>query len=189
MRFIELNIQGCYALTSEDYREDERGFFTQLFCHKQLKWTYPSIDFNINEINIVNTKKKGTIRGLHYQISPHEETKVVMSLQGFIQYVILDLRKGSPTYHRIVSTLVTPIGFKGSSSLLYIPGGCAHGYLSLTNDVYIMYFTSGEYHQESERGIRWDDPHFNFCWKINKKLTISEKDKNFLPFKEENKVE
>jgi len=189
MRFHETKIKQCYALKSEDYREDERGFFTQLFCRKQLKWTSPSIDFNINEINIVKTIKKGTIRGLHYQISPHEEIKMVMCLQGFIQYVVLDLRKGSPTYHTIISTPMNPARFEGSMTLLYIPAGCAHGYLSLTNNVFVMYFTSGEYHQESERGIRWNDPHFNFYWEIKNNLTISKKDKNFPLFKEENEIE
>ena len=120
------------------------------------------------------SQKKGTLRGMHYQLPPFSEDKLVMCLSGKIYDVCLDLRKNSKTKNKWVSKVLD----SAKQNLLLIPKGCAHGFLSLTPNTRIIYFVSNFYNSKKERGVRYNDPKFKIRWpiKINE---ISNKDKNW----------
>jgi dTDP-4-dehydrorhamnose 3,5-epimerase len=152
---------------------DERGFFGRAFCRREFE--DHGIDFQIQQANIGFSRSRGTLRGLHYQVPPHGEAKLVKCTAGAIFDVILDLRPASSTFKKWISVELTA----KSHTMLYVPEGCAHGYLTLADGTEICYLVSQYYHAAAERGVRWKDPAFEIEWPIKEGLIISEKDQNW----------
>jgi dTDP-4-dehydrorhamnose 3,5-epimerase len=175
MIFTKTKIEGVYIIQPE-LRQDSRGYFTRVFCKEENRRNDLSI--NIAQINRSLTKKKGTIRGLHYQKNPKSEDKVVQCIQGAIFDVALDIRKKSPTFGQYIGVELNETNFK----MLLIPKGCAHGFQTLKPNSLVQYFVSQYYYPNHEAGIRWDDPSFNIQWPI-KNPTTSEKDKKWPDFR------
>jgi dTDP-4-dehydrorhamnose 3,5-epimerase len=132
------------------------------------------------QANVTFSPKKGTLRGLHYQIAPHEEIKLVRCTRGAIYDVIVDLRPESPTYKQWLGTELTADHRK----MIYIPGGFAHGYQILMDDTEVFYQVAQFYAPEYERGMRWDDPAFGIEWPLEVQV-ISDKDKSWPDYSSE----
>lgn len=168
MIFTKLKLNNAYLIELEKH-EDERGFFARSWCQKEFKKN--GLVDDIVQANISFNIKKGTMRGLHYQITPHAETKLVRCTRGAIYDVIIDLDSSSNTYRQWMGIELTQENYK----LLYVPRGFAHGFQTLENDTEITYLTSEFYAPQAERGIRYNDPFFDIKWPLP--LTeISEKD-------------
>ncbi len=175
MIFHPTPIDGAYIVEVEKI-EDERGFFGRAFCADVFR--EKGIPFAVAQANVGCSRKKGTLRGLHYQLPPHEEAKLVRCIRGAVFDVIIDLRQGSRSYGRWFGTELTA----DTPRLFHMPKGTAHGYLSLADDSEIFYLVSEFYTPGAERGIRWDDPAFAIQWPITDNLTISEKDRAWPDF-------
>ena len=160
-------------------REDERGFFARAWCKNEFK--AHDIDSDIVQANISFNNKKGTLRGMHYQISPHEETKLIRCIRGGIYDLIVDLRPDSSTYKKSFGVELT----QENRKMFVVPKGFAHGYLTLEENTEIFYQVSQFYAPGSERGIRWNDPALNLKWPEVGPLTLSEKDQNWPDFSDE----
>jgi len=176
MKFHETKIKGVFVIEPE-LKKDKRGYFFRAFCKKEIK-NGLKINFDVVQINRSLTKKKGTIRGLHYQKLPYQEDKITQCVRGEIYVVILDLRKNSFAFGKWASFI---IGEKNKKMLL-VPKGCAVGIQTLTNNCELLYYTSEYYAPEYYSGIRWDDPAFKIKWPI-KTPFLSEKDKNWEYYK------
>jgi len=175
MIFNETSIQGAYVIEIEKW-QDERGFFGRAFCEKEF--AEQQLAFTSVQANVGFSKKKYTVRGLHYQESPYWEKKLVRCVRGSIFDVIVDLRPNSPTYKQWLGIELTSKNYKH----FYIPEGCAHGYQTLEDHTEIYYLVSEFYHPEAERGIRWNDPTFGIKWKETEEIIISEKDRQWSDF-------
>ncbi len=173
MIFTETKLKGAYVVIL-DTIEDERGFFARSFCRDEFK--NHSLKFNIAQCNVSYNKKAGTLRGLHYQVAPHEEAKIVRCTRGAIYDVMVDMRTESPTFRQWLGIRLT----ERRRRMIYVPERFAHGYLSLTDDTMIHYLVSEAYHKESERTIRWDSPSIGIGWDkiMAGGYIMSEKDKN-----------
>lgn len=172
MRFTETPLSGAFVIELEPI-EDERGFFVRSFCKNEFE--AHGLDLCIAQCNISFNKKKGTIRGMHYQAPPYEEAKLVSCTCGAIYDVIIDFRAGSPTYSRWYAVELNDINRK----MLYIPKGMAHGFQTLKDDTEIFYQMSEFYHPEYARGVRWDDPAFRIEWPEVEKRLVSNKDNDY----------
>lgn len=171
MIFIETKLKGAYIVEIEP-KEDERGFFARNFCQKEFK-EY-GLDANIVQCNFSYNKRKGTLRGMHYQVSPYEEVKLVCCLKGSIYDVIIDLRVNSPTYCQWTAVELTSENYK----TLYVSKGFAHGFQTLENDTIVYYQMSEFYHPECARGVRWNDRAFGIKWPKDERI-ISARDENY----------
>lgn len=153
-----------------DLNEDERGYFSRVFCKNEFKQN--NINHNIVQCNISHNNKAGTIRGMHYQKYPYEETKIIKCTRGSIFDVAVDIRINSETY---LEWFAIELNAK-SNLIFYIPEGFAHGYQTLENDTDVFYMTSEFYNPKFEGGIRWNDPAVHIRWPLQPSI-ISEKDK------------
>ena len=171
MLFKETIISGVYIIELEK-KYDERGFFARTWCKNEFK--EQGLESELAQCNLSYNKKCGTLRGMHYQIDPYGETKLISCISGAIYDVIIDLRKDSPTYEKWYSVELTA----ENGLMLYIPKGIAHGFQTLKDKTSVFYQMSEFYHPESARGIRWDDVKFNIKWPIAEKI-ISEKDQSY----------
>jgi dTDP-4-dehydrorhamnose 3,5-epimerase len=174
MIFKELRLKGAYLIDPEK-KEDERGFFTRTFCSKEFQ-DHGLVDRFVQN-NLSYNKKVGTLRGLHYQISPHAEVKLIRCIFGAIYDVIIDLRPESPTFQQWIGVKLNA----ASRQMFYVPEGFAHGYLTMADYTEVFYQVSAPFSQASERGIRWNDPAFNIKWPISVAV-ISGKDKAYPMF-------
>jgi len=168
MIITKTKIDGVFVIKQE-LRGDHRGYFTRVFCKDELKKA--GISYNIVQINRSLTAKKGTIRGIHYQLPPHAEDKIIQCIKGEIFDVVVDLRKSSKTYGQWVSEVLS----ENNHTMMLVPKGCGHGFQTLKTNCVIEYFVSAFYAPEYERGIRWNDPFFRISWPL-KTITTSEKD-------------
>ena len=175
MKFTETKVKGAFLIEPEPF-VDERGYFNRAFCSREFNEA--GLQPNMLQANMAGSRDKGTLRGLHYQVSPHEETKVFRCIKGSIFDVVLDVRPGSETFGAWYGAELTA----SNRNMLYVPGGCAHGYLTLENDTEVYYLVSEFYNPAAERGIRWNDPKFNIQWPISENLTLSDKDKAWPDF-------
>jgi len=150
-------------------RGDDRGFFARMFDTSEF--LEHGLETNFVQFNTSFSRIKHTFRGMHYQLGESAEVKVVKVVRGELLDVVLDLRDGSPTFGQWASATLSA----ENRTMFYIPRGCAHGFLSLTEDVEMMYFVSNYYDAESERSIRWDDPAFDIKLPVEPAL-ISDKD-------------
>ncbi len=171
MKFKETKIKGVYIIKLEPII-DERGNFVRTFCKEELNKI--GLSFNIVQINQSLTKKKGTIRGIHFQTEPKVEDKIIQCLRGKIYDIVIDLRKNSLTYGQWVGGELS----EGNNKMFFIPKGFAHGFQTLTDNCEVQYFMSEFYSPKHSNGIRWDDSFLNIKWPI-KNPSLSERDKNW----------
>ena len=171
MIFIETRLKGAFIVDILRL-EDERGFFGRSWCLDEFK--EHGLNNKLTQCNISFNKKQGTLRGIHYQVAPYEEAKLVRCTMGEIYDVIIDLRPASPTFTNWIAIELTAENRRA----LYIPEGFAHGFQTLTDNTEVFYQMSEIHHPESARGIRWNDPVFNVSWPITT-MVISEKDNNY----------
>jgi dTDP-4-dehydrorhamnose 3,5-epimerase len=157
MIFETTDIEGASLIRPERH-EDERGFFARTYCVREL--AEHGLDPQVVQRSVSYNRRRGTLRGMHFQIAPHEETKLVSCSRGEIYDVILDLRPDSASYRRWYAATLTA----ENGHLLYVPKGCAHGFITLTDDVIVDYQISDFHHPESARGVRYDDPTFKIAW-------------------------
>jgi dTDP-4-dehydrorhamnose 3,5-epimerase len=151
MKFTETRLKGAYIIEIEPI-EDERGFFARSWCKQEFE--AHGLNPEIVQSRISFNKRKGTLRDMHYQASPHEEAKRIRCTMGAIFDVIIDLRADSSTFKQWEGSELTAENHR----MLYVPEGFAHGFLTLTDDTEVLYQISTFYEPASARGIRWDDP-------------------------------
>ena len=175
MIFTETKLHGAFILELEKL-EDERGFFARTFCQEEFK--RHGLNPQIAQCNVSYNRRKGTLRGLHYQIVPFTEAKLLTCIAGSIYDVIVDLRPDSPTYREWFAVELTA---RHPRSMVYIPENFAHGFQTLEDDTEVFYQMSESYHPDSARGLRWNDPAFNIHWPQDQHV-ISEKDRSFPDF-------
>lgn len=174
MRFIPTELDDAYLIELEPVT-DERGFFARTFCEKEF--AEKGLTSYFVQCNIAWSKAKGTLRGMHYQIAPYAEVKIVRCTRGAIYDVIIDLRTESSTYCKWAAVELTP----ASNKMLYIHKGFAHGYQTLEPDTEVSYLASNFYTPSAQRGVRWDDPAFGIHWPIPNPI-LSEKDRSHPDF-------
>lgn len=172
MKFCETTLPGAFLIDLEPV-EDERGFFARSWC--QREFADRGLNTNLVQCNISFNKKRGTLRGMHYQAAPHEEVKLVRCTHGAVYDVIVDLRRDSPVFKRWFGMELTA----DNRTMLYVPAGVAHGFQTLTDDAEVFYQMSEFYHSECARGVRWDDPAFGIQWTLNEEPVLSEKDRRY----------
>lgn len=175
MIFHECRLKGAYIIELNKM-EDDRGYFARTFCKNEF--ASRKLDINIVQCNISYNKKRGTIRGMHFQSVPYEESKIVSCIKGGIYDVIIDLREGSPTCFQWESFELT----EDNKRQLFIPKGFAHGFETTCGDTEVFYQMTEFYHPECAKGIKWDDPYFDIRWPIMENITISEKDTMYRPY-------
>jgi len=168
MIFVETKLKGAYLIELEPIT-DERGFFARAWCQQEFE--AHGLNPNLVQCNISFNKNKGTLRGMHYQIAPYEEAKLVRCTKGAIYDVIIDLRPKSSTFKQWTAVELTA----DNQQMLYIPEGFAHGFQTLEDNTEVFYQMSAFYHPECATGVRWDDPTFKIQWSKNEQI-ISEKD-------------
>ena len=174
MKFEETKLSGAFVIDLQRM-EDSRGFFARAFCRKEF--AAQGLNPAVAQCNTSFNREAGTLRGMHYQVEPFREAKLVRCTSGAIHDVIIDLRPASPTYREWA-------GFELSAEnrrTLYVPEGFAHGYLTLAIDTEVFYQVSEFYNPGHERGIRWNDPAFAINWPIAPR-NISPKDANHPDF-------
>jgi dTDP-4-dehydrorhamnose 3,5-epimerase len=169
MHFTELELAGAYLIDIEPHT-DERGFFARSWCAREL--LQHGLDATVEQESISYNKRRGTVRGMHYQIAPFEERKKVRCTSGAIYDVIVDLREGSPTRGKWSATELSAVNRR----TLYIPAGFAHGFQTLADDTEVLYQMSIEHAPEAARGIRWDDERLGISWPIRQGITVSSRD-------------
>ncbi|UCH52124.1 MAG: dTDP-4-dehydrorhamnose 3,5-epimerase [Chloroflexota bacterium] len=174
MIFKETSLKGAYIIELEPL-EDERGFFARSFCQKEFE--EHGLNPRIAQCNISYNKKKGTLRGMHYQSTPYQEAKLVCCTKGAIYDVIIDLRKDSPTLKQWIAVELTAEDHR----MLYVPEGFAHGFQTLKDDTVVFYQMSEFYHPEFSKGVRWNDPAFRINWPDDIRV-ISDRDRQYPDF-------
>ena len=174
MIFTETPLTGAYLIDLEKHG-DERGFFARAFCEREF--ASHGLVTHFVQINNSLSARQGTLRGMHYQLTPKAETKVVRSIRGALYDIILDLRDGSPTFGQSFGAELTA----ENRRMMYVPKGFAHGFFTLADDTEAFYLVDEFYAPEYERGIRWDDPRFAIRWRAQPNV-ISDKDRNFRDF-------
>lgn len=174
MIFQETPLAGAYVIDIERL-EDERGFFARTWC--QREYTEHGLNPRLAQCSISFNKQKGTLRGMHYQLPPYAEAKVVRCTRGAIFDVIIDLRPESPTYKQHFGLTLTP----ESRTMLYVPEGFAHGLLTLEDNTEVLYLISEFYAPDYARGFRWNDPTFAIEWPAAVQV-ISERDAGYPDF-------
>jgi dTDP-4-dehydrorhamnose 3,5-epimerase len=171
MRFEPTPIQGS-RLVELERRGDDRGFFARLFCEREF--SRAGLDSRFVQINNSLSAQRGTLRGLHYQLPPSAETKVVRCVRGALWDVIVDLRPGSRTFRRWFAVEFTA----EDRRMLVVPRGCAHGFITLVDDTEVIYLVSAFHDAGAERGLRWDDPWHGIEWPAAP-TTLSHKDRHW----------
>lgn len=176
MIFMETPVVGAFVVDLEPI-EDRRGCFARAFCSREF--AEHGLGLRVVQCNLSSNRKKGTVRGMHYQVAPHEEAKLVRCTRGSIYDVVLDLRRNSPTYGRWHAVELN----RRNHRMLYVPRGCAHGFQTLKDDTEVFYQVSAFYSSESARCVRWDDPAFGIRWPLEAAV-ISDKDRDCPDFEQ-----
>tara|TARA_Y100001935_G_scaffold254966_1_gene265862 strand:+ start:1875 stop:2423 length:549 start_codon:yes stop_codon:yes gene_type:complete len=175
MLFKETYLSGAHIIKL-DKKEDERGFFARFWCEEVFK--QHNLDYQICQINTSMTTKKGTLRGLHFQVPPKAETKIVRCISGCIWDVIVDLRTKSKTYGKWFGVELS----SKNKKMIYVPKGFAHGFITLKDKSEIIYLVSESYSGNHELGLRWDDSFHGIDWPI-KPIVVSKKDSSIPDWK------
>jgi dTDP-4-dehydrorhamnose 3,5-epimerase len=168
MKFTPISLKGAFLIDLEKM-EDSRGFFARLYCSEEFK--QHALEPKVVQANDSWSVSKGTLRGLHYQLPPKSETKIVRCLSGSLYDMIIDIRKDSPTFGKSFGTILSA----ENRRMMYVPRDFAHGFLTLEDNTEIFYLVSEFFSKEHERGIRWNDPFFNLTWPESPKI-ISDRD-------------
>ncbi len=174
MIFNETKLKNAFIIEIEQL-DDERGFFARAWDNK--KFEEHGLNSKLVQSNISFTKKKGTIRGMHYQVPPYTEAKLIRCTRGKIYDVIIDLRTKSKTFTKWMSVELSGINHR----MIYVPEGFAHGFQTLEDNTEVFYQVTKEYNPNYEGGLRWDDPVFGIKWPLGKKI-ISKKDRSWKSF-------
>lgn len=175
MKFQATNIDGAYLIEWEPL-EDERGYFARMRSNKQFAAL--GLNNDLSECSVSYNHRRGTLRGMHYQTTPHEETKLVMCLSGLIFDALVDLRPTSPTFLKTCSAKLS----LENRCMLYVPSGVAHGFITLEDNSFVQYQIGGEYVPEAAHGVRWNDPCFAIDWPMSP-LCISDRDRNYKDYR------
>jgi dTDP-4-dehydrorhamnose 3,5-epimerase len=173
--FTETPLRGAFVIEPEPI-EDARGLFARTWCWGEFDAR--GLETRIAQCSTSFSKRKGTLRGMHYQVSPAVETKIVRCTRGAMYDVIIDLRPDSLTFTRHFAVVLTADNRK----MLYVPIGFAQGYQTLEDGTETLYQISEFYSPEHARGVRWDDPVFEICWPDDDR-TIGERDRNYPDFR------
>jgi len=179
--FTETALAGAFVIEPER-REDARGFFARVWCAREF--AAHGLETRVSQCSISLNARRGTLRGMHYQVPPHEEVKLVRCTRGALYDVIIDLRPGSPTFTRHVAVELTA----DNRRMLYIPHGFAHGFQTLEDDTEILYQMSEFYAPGAARGVRWNDATFGIAWPIASP-TMLERDRSYADFRHPQLVE
>lgn len=174
MKFNPTPLQGAYLIELEP-RGDERGFFARCFCKNEFEAA--GLESNFVQMNNSLSTRRGTLRGLHYQVPPAAEVKVVRCLRGSLYDFIVDLRPDSPTFTQWFGAELN----ENNRTMMYVPRGFAHAILTLSDNVEALYFVSAFYSPREERGFRYNDPYFNIRLPIEP-VEISQKDRTWPDF-------
>jgi dTDP-4-dehydrorhamnose 3,5-epimerase len=174
MTLHETKIAGVFEIRLEP-KVDERGFFARSWCQKEFE--SHGLNPKLVQCNISFNTRKGTLRGMHYQVAPYPEVKVVRCTRGSIYDVVVDLRPQSRTFKCWISAVLTA----ENRNAIYVPEGCAHGFLTLEDQSEVFYQMSEIHNQESARGVRWNDPVFQIAWPARMEV-ISEHDRSYPNF-------
>lgn len=170
MIFTETKLKGAFIIDVKRL-EDERGFFGRSWCKTEME--EHGLKSNVVQANVSFNHKKGTLRGMHFQFSPYQETKLIRCTRGAIYDVIVDLRKDSPTYKQWIGVELTEDNFR----MLFVPEDFAHGFITLQDNTAVTYQVTQFYTPGAEGGIRWNDPALDIEWPVPVEV-ISAKDKN-----------
>ncbi|GBD98068.1 dTDP-4-dehydrorhamnose 3,5-epimerase [bacterium BMS3Abin07] len=176
MIFKETSLAGAYIITIEK-REDERGFFARSWCKNEFE--SHGLNSSFVQANVSFNKKSGTLRGMHYQVNPYEETKLMRCTRGAIYDVIIDLRPDSPTYKQWIGVELTAENY----TMLFVPENFAHGFQTLEDGTEVTYQVSQFYSPGSEQGIRFNDTGFGIKWPVDIRV-ISDKDRSWPDYKD-----
>jgi len=171
LKFIQIRLKGAYIVQPEPLT-DERGFFARTWCVREFESR--GLETRLVQCNISYNRSKGTLRGMHYQTPPFDEDKLVRCTRGAIHDVIIDLRRNSMTFGKHIGVTLTA----ENRTMLYVPKGFAHGFLTLEDGSEVHYQMSEFYAPECAQGIRWDDPYFGVEWPGEVRV-ISEKDRSY----------
>ncbi len=174
MIFTDTQLQGAFVIEPEQV-EDERGFFARAWCQREFEAR--GLNPRLVQCSISSNKMKGTLRGMHYQVKPHQEAKLVRCTRGAIYDVIIDLRPDSSTFKQWMAVELT----EDNRRMLYIPEGLAHGFQTLEDSTEVFYQISEFYAPECARGIRWNDPAIGIRWPSGE-LIISSRDQSYPDF-------
>jgi dTDP-4-dehydrorhamnose 3,5-epimerase len=172
--FTPTPLAGAYLIDLERH-EDERGFFARSFCRQEF--VTHGLNPDVVQCNASFNRRRGTLRGMHYQAPPHAEAKTVRCTHGAVWDVIVDLRPASQTFMRCHGVGLTA----SNRTALYVPEGVAHGFQTLVDDSEVLYLMSAFYHPEAARGVPWDDPAFGIDWPIREPI-MSDRDRAFPRF-------
>ena len=174
MKFIPTPLPGAFTIELER-RHDARGFFARAFCVEEF--ARHGLRHAIVQINDSLSRERGTLRGMHYQLPPCAEDKIVRCIRGALFDALIDVRPDSPTFGQTFTVELTA----ENRAMMVVPKGCAHGFLTLVEDTEAFYLTTQAYAPQSERGIRWNDPRFRIAWPFEPRV-ISDKDRGFPDF-------
>lgn len=169
MRYLKTPLEGAYVIELEK-KEDDRGFFARLFCTKEFE--NENLEKGFVQVNNSFSSKKGTLRGIHYQLSPKAETKLVRCIKGSLYDVIVDLRPRSTTFMQWYGAELT----EENRCMMYVPKGFGHAFITLEDNTEALYMVSEFYSPELERGLRFDDPALKISWPVTPEV-ISDKDR------------
>ncbi|BCJ91914.1 dTDP-4-dehydrorhamnose 3,5-epimerase [Terrihabitans soli] len=174
MKFVETPLQGAFLIELEK-RGDDRGFFARFFCEEEF--AKAGLETRYLQINNSLTSSKGTLRGMHYQLAPAAEVKVVRAVKGSLYDVIVDLRPDSPTYGKSFGHELSA----DNRTMMYVPRGFAHGFVTTSDNAEALYLVSAAYVPELERGLRFDDEWLDIDWPVEP-VAVSDKDKSWPSF-------
>jgi len=172
MQFTNTPIAGVFIVDPDVFR-DERGAFAITWM--PAEFAARGLETRIAQASSALTRERGSIRGMHYQLPPFEEAKVIRVTRGAIFDVAVDLRRGSPTYLQWVGADLSA----DNRRIMYIPPGCAHGYQTLADETEVFYFVSEAYSPAHQRGARWNDPAFGISWPLGAPTRIHERDATY----------
>ncbi len=175
MIFTETGLSGAYIIDLEPI-EDTRGFFARAWCEREL--SEHGLQTRTAQCDISFNKRKGTLRGMHFQRPPHEEIKLIRCIRGALYDVIVDLRPDSLTYKQWVGVELSAENRRA----LYVPRRFAHGFQTLEDDTETFYMVSEFYTPSAEGGVRWNDPAFGIDWPLGPPTEISDKDASWRDF-------
>lgn len=171
MKIHSTALAGVYVIEPEPLR-DKRGYFARVWSDDEFR--QQGMEVSWVQANVGFSNQAGTLRGLHFQVSPHEEAKLVSCTRGRLYDVVVDLRPGSPTRWAWVGFELSP----ENQHLIYVPAGCAHGYQTLVPETSLFYLTSRSYEPTAASGLRWDDPQLAIDWPLPVGV-MSEQDRNW----------
>lgn len=171
MKFLPTDISGAYLIEWEPF-DDARGYFAR--TRADGEFAEHGLNNDLSECSVSFNKLRGTLRGMHYQAAPHEETKLVMCVGGLIFDAIIDLRSESDTYMKSFSAELS----LANRRMLYVPAGVAHGFITLEDLSYVQYQIGGSFAPDAARGVRWNDPKFAIDWPMQP-IILSDRDRDY----------